>query len=123
MSKKILVIEDDQSLRKALSEKIVAEGYVFLEAKDGEAGLELALQHKPDLILLDIIMPKMDGITMLKKLREDEWGKSAPIIVLTNLDSVSNLAEVLNEDVHDYLIKADWSLEDIAKKIKAKLAE
>jgi two-component system alkaline phosphatase synthesis response regulator PhoP len=81
---KILVVEDEESLATALKEKVVKEGMEGDVARNGELGLELALRKHPDLILLDIIMPVMDGITMLKKLRDDEWGRSVPVIILTS---------------------------------------
>lgn len=87
-NKKILVIEaveDNAPLRKALHDKFSLEGFSVIDAKDGEEGLTVAMSEHPDLILLDILMPKMDGLTMMKKLRQgDEWGKHVPIIVLTN---------------------------------------
>ncbi len=73
-TKKILVVEDDVPELNALRDKFTREGFSILTAKNGEEGLAIALREHPDLILLDIIMPVMDGITMLVKLREDSWG-------------------------------------------------
>ena len=88
INKKILVVEDEISLRKALADKFRREGFAVLEAKDGEEGLAVALKEQPHIILLDIVLPKMDGMTMLKKLRqENAWGKSVPVILLTNLSA------------------------------------
>ena len=122
MKKKILIIEDEISLRNALSEKLTSEGFDVLQAKNGEEGLESALIKKPDLILLDVIMPKMDGITMLGKLRENSWGKHVPVIILTNLSSGSDILKSVEKKVFSYLIKSDWKLEDIIKKIEKALA-
>ena len=72
MNKKILIVEDELSLREALAKKLVSENFEVLEAENGQIGLEVATREKPDLILLDIIMPVMDGMTMLKKLKENE---------------------------------------------------
>lgn len=119
---KILIIEDECSLRKALADKFTKEGFMVIEAKDGEEGLKLALKEKPDLILLDIIMPKMDGITMLGKLREDKWGKDVRVIILTNLEDENKVMESVQKGAYDYLIKSDWKLEDVVKKAKEKLA-
>jgi DNA-binding response OmpR family regulator len=84
--KKILIIEDEKPLARALELKLTHEGFEVKSAFNGEEGLEVALHEHPDLIMLDIIMPVMDGITMLKKLREaNEWGKTVPVIFLTNL--------------------------------------
>ena len=90
MAKKILIVEDEASLRKALVEKFQREGFETFLAFDGVEGLDQAERIQPDLILLDIIMPKMDGMTMLKKLRESgDWGKQVPVIILTNLSSAT----------------------------------
>jgi DNA-binding response OmpR family regulator len=119
--KKILIVEDEASLVKALFDVIKKEGYEVETAENGQTGLVLALKSHPDLILLDIIMPVMDGMTMLRKLRQDAWGKDAKVILLTNLSGVEKMTESSAEGVHDYLIKSDWSLDDIIKKIKTKL--
>lgn len=119
MGKKLLlVVEDDLSLMKALSGKLTGEGFEVIEAKNGEEGLKKALEHKPELTLLDIVMPRMDGLTMLKQLRKDEWGKDAKVIILTNLSDAANANELEEKGVSDYLIKSDWSLEDIVKKVQ-----
>lgn len=123
-NKKILVIEeveDEASLRRALHEKLSFEGFGVLEAKDGEEGLKIALRDHPDLILLDIVMSKMSDLNMLKKLREDEWGKTAKVIVLTNLSGSASMASIMEHETFDYIIKADTSLDDITQKIKNRL--
>jgi DNA-binding response OmpR family regulator len=119
--KKILIVEDEKSLRKALHDKMSYEGFGVLESSDGEAGLSTALATHPDLILLDIIMPKMDGLTMLKKLREDAWGTTVPVIMLTNLSDGAKIAESQKSNVLDYLVKTDWSLEYVVDKVKENL--
>jgi|APSaa5957512576_1039674.scaffolds.fasta_scaffold172040_2 two-component system, OmpR family, alkaline phosphatase synthesis response regulator PhoP len=116
--KVLLIVEDDLALAKALVGKFSSENFDLLEAKNGQEGLEMALSKKPDLILLDIVMPRMDGISMLKELRQDDWGKDVPVIILSNLADAQNKPEIIQENVVDYLIKTDWSLEDIVKKVK-----
>jgi two-component system response regulator VanR len=126
MQKKILIVEDESSLRKAMTEKFQREGFDVLLASDGVEGLEQASMGHPDLILLDIIMPKMDGMTMFKKLRAlDDWGKQVPVIILTNLASdddgrISDVAELLPSY---YLVKTDWKLADVVNKVKERLGE
>jgi DNA-binding response OmpR family regulator len=120
-NKKILVVEDEISLRGALSNKLAREGFVVLEAKNGKEGLEMALSAHPDLILLDIVMPVMDGMTMLQKLREDAWGAEAKIFMLTNLSDTSKVADAIMQGSYDYLVKTDWTLEDIVARIGKKL--
>ncbi len=122
--KKILIIEDEQTLLKALEVKLSKENYEILKAIDGKEGVEVALREHPDLILLDIIMPIMDGIKVLEKLRKNEWGKKVPIImILTNLDEEKAIAQAKQYDVHDYLVKTNWKLKDIVNKVKAKLGD
>lgn len=120
-TKKVLVIEDEGPLRNALSQKCSELGYEVLSAKDGEEGLSVALKEHPDLILLDVVMPVMDGISMLKKLREDEWGKKVKVIVLTNLTDAETTAEAVEADSSEYLIKTDWKLSDIVAKVESHL--
>ncbi|MBU0613613.1 response regulator [Patescibacteria group bacterium] len=119
--KKILVIEDEKPLINALSAKLQNEGFQVVEANDGKSGLKAALKHKPDLILLDIILPKMDGIGILENLRENAWGKSAKVIILTNLSDWDSTKKAVNLNVHDYLVKSDWNIKDVVKKVKSKL--
>ena len=75
----------------------------------------------PDMILLDIIMPKMDGMSMLRKLREDNWGKTAKVILLTNLSSPEAVTEAIQHNVYDYLVKTNWKLESIVIKVRTML--
>ena len=119
--KQILVVEDYPPTLRALVDKFTREGFDVLEARDGEEGLELALKEHPDLILLDLKMPKMDGITMLKNLRADDSSKDIPVIILTNLNEPKKMAEALESETYDYLVKTDWKLKDIVKKVKEKL--
>ena len=119
--KKILIVEDERSLLEALVRKFSSEGFTVFEAKNGEEGLEVALKEHPDLILLDIVMPKMDGITMLHKLREDKWGKDAQVVMLSNLSDAGKVQEATSEGAYDFLVKSDWHIDDVVKKAKEKL--
>lgn len=127
MTKTILIVEDENPLRKALQDKLTQENFNVLEAKDGQEGLNIALEKKPDLILLDIVMPVMDGLTMSKKLREEERkeGKLSegqiPIVFLTNLSDEKSLSSGQQEGIYDYLVKSSWTLDGIVKKINDKL--
>jgi two-component system alkaline phosphatase synthesis response regulator PhoP len=111
--KKVLIIEDEHTLLLVLGEKFRREGFTVLEARDGLQGLEVATKHHPNIILLDIIMPSMDGLTMLKKLREDKWGNEVPVIILSNLGDPEQINEAAGGGVIKYLIKSNWSLEDV----------
>jgi len=120
----IQTVEDDALLRDVLRDKLRLEGFAVVESKNGQEGLALALRELPDLILLDIVMPVMDGITMMKKLRQNEWGKSVPVILLTNLsadDDRINRAIAENDPAY-YLVKSNWSITDLVDKIKDRLS-
>lgn len=116
--KTVLIVEDDMMLQKALSEKLIHEGFNVLIANDGVEGLELALGKHPDIITLDISMPKKDGLAFLDEVRQDQWGKTARIIVLTN--SVADdkiVSKIAAEQPSYYLIKSDTSLSEIVSKV------
>ncbi len=114
----ILIIEDEWSMRSVLVDRFELEEYKVLESGDGEEGLKIALDQHPDVILLDIIMPKMDGITMLKELRKDKWGKDAKVIFLSNLSSDNQQVRNLEKDKHaDYLVKIEWTLDRVVEKV------
>lgn len=116
----VLVIEDEAPLRNALQNKFTREGFTVITAPEGYTGLALALAERPDILLLDIMMPKMDGTAVLKKLREDEWGKTAPVVLLTNLgsDFEKNLYEMHGDPYVWYLVKANTPIAGVVKKVK-----
>ena len=117
-NKKILVIEDEATLQKALNEVLSEEGYEVISSLDGLKGLELAKKETPDLILLDIILPKMDGFEVLKRIKEDDKISEIPVIILTNLSDINDIQKALDLGATTYLVKADFHLEDVLKKIK-----
>lgn len=124
--KTILVVEDEASLRKVLSDKLKHVGFKVEQAADGVEGLKKALDVHPDLILLDVMMPKMDGIGVLKELHKDKWGAYVPVILLTNVGDPIKAAEateagVTNMGLMDYLVKSDWKMDDVVTKVKQKL--
>jgi two-component system OmpR family response regulator len=119
LNKKILIVEDDKDLLSALQEKFRKEGFSVVTALDGEEGFNVAEKEKPDIILLDIKMPVIDGITMARKLKEA--GINVPIIFLTNLDDLKHISDAIGVSKSDYLVKSDWDLDDIVKHVKAKL--
>ena len=119
---KILIAEDDLMLLNIVTEKLVKEGFEVIQAKDGTEALHKALAQSPDLILLDILMPKMDGVTMLKKLREEKKFVATPVILLTNVTYGPQIDEAIKHGVQDFMIKTNWKLDDVVEKIKQKLA-
>ncbi|MBN1162450.1 response regulator [Patescibacteria group bacterium] len=120
---KLLIVEDDEFLLNALERSFSEHGYDILKATDGEKGLSLALREHPDLILLDIVLPKMDGITMLKKLRKDSWGETAKVVMLSNLDRVDYQEASFENNASRYLVKTDWTLDQLTKKVLEVLSE
>jgi len=121
MPKTILFIEDESALQKTFGDILKDEGYKMVSALDGEVGLRLAKSEKPDLILLDLILPRVHGFEVLKTLRSDEETKEIPIIVLTNLEGMGDVEKALELGATTYLIKASYSLEEVVEKIKKAL--
>jgi len=120
-TKKILVVEDETPLRRAVADVFEFEKFEVFEAKNGQEGLDMAIKEKPDIILLDLVMPVMDGLTMLEKLREDAWGKTAKVILLTNINDPDKVAQATDAGSYDFLVKSDWNIEDVVKRVKERL--
>jgi len=116
--KKILFIEDEPTLQKTLGRALEQEGFEILSALDGEIGITKAKESKPDLILLDLILPKMDGFEVLKRLKENEETKDIPVIILTNLENPEDIEKVLSLGATTYLVKANYDLEEVIDKIE-----
>jgi len=116
--KTILFIEDEPALQKTVGQFLEKEGYQIKSALDGEIGLALAKKLKPDLILLDLILPKKDGFEVLKELKKDETTKNILVIILTNLEGGTDVEKALSLGATTYLVKANYELEEVVKKIK-----
>jgi len=121
--KTILIVEDEPTLQKTMSLALTQEGYDVKNALDGEIGLKLAKEIKPDLILLDLILPKVDGFEALEELKNNDITKEIPIIVLTNLESTQEIERALVMGATTYLVKANYDLKDIIQKIKETLKQ
>ncbi len=119
--KKILIVEDEQALGKILVDKLNNQGYVTFYEENGQNGLTMALSEHPDLIILDLMMPVMDGIEMLKNLRQDNWGKNAKVIIMTNITHDQKMEDAIKYGVYEYLVKSNWDLDDVIEKIKNNL--
>ena len=120
-AKTILLVEDDETLRDMYTLKIEAEGYKLLTAADGEVGLALALSNHPDVILLDIMMPKMDGFAVLTELKKDEALKQTPILMLSNLGQQADVDKGKQLGANDYVVKASMTPTQVVAKIKSYL--
>ncbi len=115
---KILLIEDDQFLLGMYSTKFEIEGYIVVTAEDGLTGLELAASESPDIILLDIMLPKMNGLDVLEQLKSNAGLKKIPVILLTNLSQKDEIERALKMGANDYLIKAHFMPSEVVGKIK-----
>lgn len=124
ISNSVLLVEDEESMLQALTDAFTSSGFIVESAKNGEEGLKVAFHKHPGIIVLDILMPKLDGLALLRKLREDSWGRDVPVVILTNVNPESNtlIEEVLKEKPAYYLIKSNVTLEGIVDKVKEVLA-
>ena len=116
--RKILLVEDDPFLLSMYATKFELEGFEVVSADDGEKGLALALEAKPDIILLDILMPKMNGFEVLQELKADDRTRDIPVILLTNLNQKEEVERALELGAVDYLIKAHFMPSEVVAKIK-----
>ena len=117
-SKKILIVEDDKFLRELIARKLLGEGYNIVEAVDGEEGIRKIKEEKPNLILLDLILPGADGFEVLSKTKGDPAVSSIPVIILSNLGQKEDVERGLKLGAVDYLIKAHFTPGEIVEKIK-----
>lgn len=117
-NKSILLVDDDLTLREMYSERLKAEGFVVETAKDGEEAFSKATDLKPNIILLDIMMPKINGLDVLKKLREQEGTKDIPVIVLTALIQDREKMESITRGADDYIVKSETMPGDVIAKVK-----
>ena len=118
---KILIIEDDKFLRELIARKLLQENFKILEAVDGEGGLKKIKEEKPDLILLDLILPGIDGFEVLSKMKDDPALASIPVIILSNLGQREDVERGLKLGAVDYLVKAHFTPNEIIEKVKVAL--
>jgi len=118
MQKNILIVEDDAFLRGLISKKLISAGFNVLEAIDGASGIKKTRQEKPDLILLDLLLPSIDGFEVLSEIKKDPITSPIPVIILSNLGQKEDIDKGLKLGADDYLIKAQFTPEEIVIKIK-----
>ncbi|MFH1180853.1 MAG: response regulator [bacterium] len=121
MTSKILIIEDDKFLRELLAQKLTKEGYDNIQAVDGEEGIKMIKSEQPGLVLLDLILPGIDGFEVLARMKEDSAAASTPVIILSNLGQKEDVEKGLNLGAVDYLIKAHFTLGEIIEKVRRNL--
>jgi two-component system, OmpR family, response regulator TrcR len=115
----ILLVEDDEALRSLYQLTLEMNGLTVLTARNGEEGIESALANHPDLIVADLLMPKMDGITMMNKIREDVWGRKAKVIFLTNLTDPESVFHSFKLKPEEYIVKIHTDVKEVVNKIRA----
>ncbi len=118
MAKKILFIEDEPALQKTLGSVLENIGFTVIPAFDGEAAVTLAKKELPDLILLDLILPKKDGFQVLEEIKKDEATKHIPVIILSNLESTNEIERAIELGATTYLIKTNYRLDEVIDKVK-----
>lgn len=116
--KTILFVEDEPTLQKVAGEILRQEGFIVKSAVDGEEAVKMIKTGKPDLVLLDLILPKKDGFEVLKEMKSDAQTKDIPVIILTNLEGTQDVEKALELGATNYLVKANYELEDIVKRVK-----
>jgi DNA-binding response OmpR family regulator len=116
--KKILIIEDDKFLRELISRKLAGENFEAVDAVDGESGIKKVKEERPDLVLLDLILPGIDGFEVLAKIKEDPAVASVPVIILSNLGQRDDVERGLRLGAVDYLVKAHFTPNEIIKKVQ-----
>ena len=123
MNNTILIVEDDEFLRSLTAKRLEKEGYHIAVAVDGESALNVAVETKPALILLDLLLPGVDGFEVLKRIRQNEVVKKVPVIVFSNLGQKQDIDKAKELGADDFLIKANFTLDDLAVRINAKLGK
>lgn len=123
MNKKILFIEDEPRLQQTLLEIFKKEGFEIFSTNNGEAGLSLAEEKIPDLIITDLILPKKNGFDVLKELKSNPRLSKIPVIVLTNLEGSQDIEKALSLGAYTYLVKANYSLDEILEKAREAIAQ
>jgi DNA-binding response OmpR family regulator len=121
--KTILFIEDESTLQKTFGDILTQDKYKMISALNGEIGLRLAKSEKPDLILLDLVLPSMHGFEVLKRLKQDPETKKIPVIILTNLEKMEDVEEAIELGAKTYLVKTQYRIEEVMEKVKKALGE
>jgi two-component system, OmpR family, phosphate regulon response regulator PhoB len=116
-AKRILLVEDDRFLRRACESSLRQRGFTVISAVDGEEGLRLAQQERPDLVLLDLLMPRLPGIEVLRALKTDPATQSIPVLILSNSSREQDVAEVMALGALDYWVKASLSLKELGERV------
>ena len=114
----VLIVEDDENIRELYSDAFGIAGIHVLKASNGKEGVDLALKHHPDAILMDIMMPEMNGHVAVSHIRRDPWGKSAKVIFLTNMSDAENVVHAVEEGTEEYIIKANATVKEVVNRTR-----
>lgn len=114
----VLIVEDDKEIRDLYSEAFKIAGITVITATNGEEGVALALEHHPDAILMDIMMPVMGGHEAMNKIRKDSWGKRAKVVCLTNMDDAENIVHAVEQGSEEYIIKANMTPKEVVNQVR-----
>lgn len=115
----VLLVEDDQSIRQLYTDALTISGLEVISAGNGKEGIELALEHHPNLILADLMMPQMNGIEMMEKIRLDNWGKTARVIFLTNFSEPDQVYNAVQLKPEEYIVKSHAEIKEVVNKVRA----
>lgn len=121
--KKILIIEDDNFLRELIADKLTQQGFQVIEAIDGQEGLDICQEQKPDLIILDLILPTIDGFEVLKIIKQDPQLSSIPVLILSNLGRPNEIKKGLDLGAKDYMVKSNFTLSEILNKVTETISQ
>jgi DNA-binding response OmpR family regulator len=121
MQKKILIVEDDSFLQGLTASKLSKDGYTILVAANGEDAVKIADTEKPDFILLDLVLPSMDGFEVLAKIRKNDALKKIPVIIFSNLAEEKDMLKAKDLGANEYMVKSNFTLDELAQKIKEML--
>lgn len=114
----VLIVEDDTDIRGLYADAFTAAGIIVLTATNGAEGVELALEHHPDAILMDIMMPVMGGHEAMNKIRKDTWGKNAKVVYLTNMSDAENIVHAVEQGSDEYIIKANLTPREVVNHVR-----
>ncbi|MDA8597132.1 response regulator [Candidatus Pacebacteria bacterium] len=114
----VLIVEDDESIRELYTAAFKAAQITVITAADGQAGLALALEHHPSVILIDIMMPKQTGLETIEKLRLDSWGKTAKVVYLTNMSDPTNVSGAVKNGSDDYIVKSNTEPKEVVNRVR-----
>jgi len=117
MASKILIIEDEKDLCEVMGEKLKKKGYEVFQAFNGADGLQIAVQMRPDLILLDILLPDMNGLLVLERLREYDWGRKIKVIILSAYGHEDKQEKAMELGAYDYLVKTEVNIDEVARRV------